>query len=198
MWYPKFELYLIWVWKTETFKPSFVFLAFKIVEIRGDRDATIDDPVQEYIYFVVSVTRASGRYIHLHKASILFFKDFQWSKGIQISRHTSIWIKQLDKAFIELGIRRNWLANELKHGQWSAGAHTMLRFMLYQVKSSQCVCVCLPVHVWACDINTTFRCLMMTLMPGTDCLGAVGGSWKKSEKKSTRERTDDDYDVGRG
>lgn len=56
MWYPKFELNLIWVWKTETFKPSFVFLAFKIVEIRGDRDATIDDPVQEYIYFVVSVT----------------------------------------------------------------------------------------------------------------------------------------------
>lgn len=94
------------------------------------------------IYFVVSVTRASARYIHLHKASKLFFKDFQWSKGIQISRHTSIWIKQLDKAFIELGIRRNWIANELKHGQWSAGAHTMLRFMLYQVKSSQCVCVC--------------------------------------------------------
>lgn len=39
---------------------------------------------------------------------------------------------------------------------------------------------------------------MMTLMPGTDCLGAVGGSLEKSEKKSTRERTDDDYDVGRG
>lgn len=190
MWYPKFELNLIWVWKTEIFKPSFVFLASKIVEIRvfiqTDRDATIDDPVQEYTYILCGVCHA------------LFFKDFQWSKGIQISRHISIWIKQLDKAFIELGIRRNWIANELKHGQWSAGAHNMLRFMLYQVKSSQCVCVCLPVYVWACDINTTFRCLMMTLMPGTDCLGAVGGSWKKSEKKSTRERTDDDYDVGRG
>lgn len=58
--------------------------------------------------------------------------------------------------------------------------------------------VCLRVYVSACDINTTFRCLMMTLMPGTDCLGAVGGSWKKGKKKSTRERTDDDSLVGRG